>query len=898
LATGLDDAEAQRRLRVDGPNELETPKTRSWWSRIAAQFTDPLVLLLLGAIAISLVAWWLEEEGGFPVDAIVIAVIVILNAGLGAVQEERAEAAVAALTRMTAARATVLRGGRRSSIPSRDVVAGDVLLIEEGDAVTADARVVTSTSLSVAEASLTGESEAVAKSTDRVGRDAALGDRTSMVFAGTAAVAGHGTALVTGTGMTTEVGHIATMLNETERLPTPLEREIAHVGKVLGIAVVLISLIVIGTSLVVSDINGASDVVEVLLIGVSLAVAAVPEGLPAVLSIVLAIGVQRMAGRHALVKRLASAETLGSATVICTDKTGTLTRSEMTVREVITADDRVEIDAVGYDPTLLVTDRALHPSVVAALAAGAQASNANVIHSESGWTAVGAPTEAAVVVAARRLGWDESTAATRLDEIPFSSERKRMSVLVDGADGPQHLIKGAPDVVLDLCSQELRTDGVSMLSDDRRERWSNEIDRLADGAMRTLAIAGRHHSGEGLSEADESGLTIFGVIGIIDPPRPEAIAAVRETHAAGIRVVMITGDHPRTAGQIAADIGIAARGARVLTGPELELMDDAALAEAAASTDVFARVAPAHKLRLVEALQARGEVVAMTGDGVNDAPALKAADIGTAMGITGTDVARDASDMVLTDDNFATITAAVAEGRSIFHNIKSFLRYLLSSNIGEVFTMFFGVVLAGVLGLTGNAAVIAPLTATQILWINLLTDTGPALALGVDPGEPDLMQRVPRPLGSRVIDAPMQHGILLVGLTMAVATLTTLDAYLPGGLIDGSSSLDKARTAAFTVLVLAQLFNCFSARSDTLSAFHHWAINRWLLLAVAGSVALQLAVVYLPFLQEAMGTASLSATDWVLTVAMASTVLWVAEVRKWLRRRATGVTGSAAPRRA
>ncbi len=881
-SVGLTESEADRRLRADGPNALDAHETRSWWSRVAAQFADPLVLLLLGAIAISLVAWWLEEEGGVPVDAIVIAAIVVLNAALGAVQEERAEAAVAALAEMAAAKATVLRSGRRQTIATRDVVAGDVLIIEDGNAIAADARVVSSASLRVAEASLTGESAAVEKAVASVDPETALGDRSSMLFAGTAAVAGHGIALVTGTGMRTEVGHIARMLSETDRLPTPLEREIGRVGKLLGTAVIIISLVVIGATLVVSEIESAADVIDVLLIGVSLAVAAVPEGLPAVLSIVLAIGVQRMAGRNALVKRLASAETLGSATVICTDKTGTLTRSEMTVREIVTADDTLIIDEVGYDPTVLPAKSNAHPLITAAVAAGAEASNAHVVRGESGWEAVGAPTEAAVVVAARRLGWQEPDRAERADEVPFSSERKRMSVLTNNGT---HLVKGAPDVVLALCAAEQTASGPSPLDDDRRRWWDSQIDRLADGAMRTLAIAKRDHAGGPLSEADERDLTVLAVVGIIDPPRPEAITAVAETHGAGIRVVMITGDHPRTAGQIAADIGIAERGAPVLTGPQLEDLDDAALAEAAATTDVFARVAPAHKLRLVEALQARGEVVAMTGDGVNDAPALKAADIGTAMGVTGTDVAREASDMVLTDDNFATITAAVAEGRSIFHNIRSFLRYLLSSNIGEVLTMFLGVVLAGVLGLTGGAAIVAPLTATQILWINLLTDTGPALALGVDPGEADLMQRPPRSLGSRVIDATMQRGIGLVGLTMAVATLITLDAYLPGGLIEGSSSLTEARTSAFTVLVLAQLFNCFSARSDSVSAFHHWAINRWLLIAVAGSLVLQFAVVYLPFLQEAMGTTGLSAADWLVATAAASSVLWVAELRKCLRRR-------------
>ncbi len=892
---GLSSTEAAERLRAFGPNELIGEDTPGWLQRIAAQFADPLVLLLLAAITVSLLAWQIDDEGGLPFDAIAIGMIVALNAAIGAIQEDRAERAVAALAAMAAAQARVIRDGKLVQIPTREVVIGDTIVLEEGDAVPADARLFEAHTLRVSEASLTGESESVVKTIEPVLPDTPLAERHSMVFSGTAAVSGRGRAAVTATGMGSEVGHIATLLSETERLPTPLEREIARVGRVIGLAVVVIAVMVVGVTLIASDIDNATDLVEVLLIGVALAVAAVPEGLPAVLSIVLAIGVQRMASRNALVKRLASAETLGSASVICTDKTGTLTRSEMSVRTIVTAGGAMEIVGRGYEPKGelridggVPSDERRHVAR-AMLRAGALASNATIAEEDGRWLAVGNPTEAAIVAAAARVGVESRELdASRLAEVPFTSDRKRMSVLVRASDaggGVEHLVKGAPDVVLDLCEAEQTTAGPVALTEERRGWWQSQIDALADQAMRTLAIAVGHEDGGSITEANEAGLTILGVVGIIDPPRQEAGPAVAATRAAGIRVVMITGDHPRTASQIGSELGIAAAGAPAVTGPELDNISDEELVDVVNDTSIFARVAPAHKLRLVGALQQQGHVVAMTGDGVNDAPALKAADIGTAMGVAGTDVAREAADVVLTDDNFATITAAVAEGRAIFHNIRSFLRYLLSSNIGEVFAMFFGVLLAGALGLDGSAAVIAPLTATQILWINLLTDTGPALALGVDPGEDELMLRPPRRPGDRVIDITMQRGILLVGATMAVATLAMLDAKLPGGLIDGSSDLDEARTAAFTVLVLAQLFNCFNARSDLVSAFHRWASNRWLLLAIAGSLGLQFLVVYLPSLQDAFSTAPLSVGDWLAATALASSVLWVSEIRKALRRR-------------
>lgn len=913
---GLGPSEARLRLDRDGPNELTGAPRRSWITRLAEQFADPLVLLLVAAIVVSLLAWWLENEPGLPFDAIVIGVIVALNAAIGAVQERRAEQAVAALQEMAAARAVVVRGGDVVRIPSREVVVGDLLVLEAGAAVPADARLITGSSMAVSESSLTGESESVRKGPEPVEAEAALGDRSSMVFAGTVVTEGRGRAVVTATGMDTEIGRIATLLGETERRATPLEREIAAVGRYLGLAVVVTAAIVVVAILAVSDIESAADLVDVLLIGVSLAVAAVPEGLPAVLSVVLAIGVQRMARRNALVKRLASAETLGSATVICTDKTGTLTRGDMTVQAVLVAVGEVEIvsgDVSEADTGEGGAGEDVPPAEVAeVLLAGAVASN--VVLVVDGYETVihGDPTEVALVRAALDTGISPVRLSRfeRILEIPFSSDRKRMSVLVvDRGSGDERALlitKGAPDLLLDRCVAENTASGERELTDGDRLRWRERIESLADRAMRTLAVARRPVPDTPVPDPSvtfetdvrylperptavvtdspedlETALTLLGVVGIIDPPRPGAAESVARARRAGIRVIMITGDHPRTALGLAREVGIAGPDDTAVTGPELERATDEELRRLVQDAVVFARVAPVHKLRLVEALRNEGEIVAMTGDGVNDAPALKAADIGTAMGVAGTDVAREAADMVLTDDNFATIVAAVAEGRGIFHNIGSFLRYLLSSNMGEVMTMLGGVVLAGVLGLSGNGdAIVAPLTAAQILWINLLTDTGPALALGVDPIDPELMNRPPRAPGDRVIDATMWSGVLLVGLVMAAVTLATMDWYLPGGLIEGSASLIRARTAAFTVLVLAQLFNCFNARSDRVSGFHHWAVNRWLLVAVAVSLALQIMVVHIPLLNEAFGTVPLTAGDWLRCTLLAGVVLGAGELRK------------------
>ena len=908
-ATGLGADDVTRRRAVFGPNMLHTRPPEPGWRRFLRQFTDPLVILLIVAAAIALVAWIVEHDEALPFDAIVIALIVLANAVLGHVQQARAAQAVAALRQMAAPTAQVIRDGVVMAIPASDVVPGDVLTLAEGDAIVADARLIEGASLMVSEASLTGESEPVAKDPAPVDGAAPVAERQSMVFSGTGVTRGRGRAVVTSTGMRTEMGHIATLLDRTEDVTTPLQREVGRVGRMLGVAVIAITMVVVAAIMLTGTPDTVGEFVAVLLIGVSLAVAAVPEGLPAILSIVLALGVQRMAKRNAIVKSLPSVETLGSASTVCTDKTGTLTKNEMTIQRIVTASGTVAVSGTGYEPSgeLIVDASSATPDVlrdeaVAVLRAGALSNDATMRLVDGMATVTGDPTEIAFLVAEAKTDADRTgppQTFARIGEIPFTSERKLMSTVQhDPATGDRLLVtKGAPDVLLALCTAEQVAGRTRPLTAERRAQIAQQVDGLGDLALRTLAVAHRPLADdEDLDERPEAerDLIHLGVVGIIDPPRTEALHAIADAHTAGIRVVMITGDHPRTAVRIATELGITDDPSAVLTGTDLDAMDDDARTAAIVRTNVFARVAPEHKLRIIDALHADGQIVAMTGDGVNDAPALKAADIGVAMGRTGTQVAQESSDVILADDNFATIISAVREGRAIFANIRTFLRFLLSSNIGEVFTMFFGVVLAGLIGLSASGDSIAvPLLATQILWINLLTDTAPALALGVDPPMGDLMRRAPRALHARVIDRAMWAGILIVGATMALATLFALDLSLPGGLVDGSNSVDHARTMAFTTLVFAQLFNCFNARSDHRSAFHRPFSNPLLWGAIVLSTVLQVAVVVTPFLNDAFSTTPLGLADWLWCIALASAVLWVDELRKVLvRRRASVVRDS------
>lgn len=917
--TGLNAQEAASRLAQNGLNELRAAPPVPAWRRALAQFQDPLIYLLLAAVAVAVVAWWVEgadaQERGWPVDAIVIAAVVLLNAVIGHVQEAKAQNAVAALAKMTAATAGVLRDGKPQRVPSAELVRGDVLVLAEGDAVGADARLVQATTLRVQEAALTGESEAVLKATATLPQPAALGDQLDMVFKGTAVAQGTGRAVVTATGMDTQMGKVAALLDATAEEPTPLEKEVARIGRTLGLAVVAIAIVVVGTILLISEIRNTADVVHVLLLGVSLAVAAVPEGLPAILAVVLALGVQRMAKHHAIVKNLSSVETLGSASVICSDKTGTLTRSEMTIERVMTASGDTHVTGVGYAPEGKVhqvqqagqtelpdlVEGPLRDETIVVLSGGSLAGNADLRRTEGGeWEIHGDPTEAAFLVAERKLGVTERRERRfeRVGEVPFTSERKLMTTIErdhEHGDALVAITKGAPDVLLGRCTQVRVGMEVVALDEALRARLLADVDTLTDAALRTLAVAYRpllpDEAGEDQANAEalERELIFVGTVGMIDPPREEAAVAIREARRAGIRVVMITGDHPKTAARIAADLGIVDAGSPALTGAEIDALDEAAFAEAVRETSVYARVAPAHKLRIVDAMQADGNIVAMTGDGVNDAPALKAADIGIAMGVTGTEVTKEAAKMILADDNFATIVEAVREGRAILDNIRKFLRYLLSSNMGEVLTVFLGVVGAGVIGLKSTeadtgGAVVLPLLATQLLWINLITDSAPALAMGVDPATDDLMARKPRHVNERLIDARMWSSVIQTGLVIALVSLLTMDFYLPGGLIAGTGDLTTARTAGFTVLVFTSLYTCFTARSDTTSAFAHLFVNPWLWGAVSLSLVLQVAVVHVPFLNIAFGTAPLALDQWLVCAAMASVVLIYSEGQKLLRR--------------
>ncbi len=921
LEKGLSTHEAAARLAKNGPNELQSAPSVPAWRRVLAQFQDPLIYLLMAAIAVALVAWGVEGWKGWPVDAIVIAIVVILNGALGYLEEAKARDAVAALARMIEASSGVMRDGHVVRVPSAQLVTGDLLVLAEGDSVGADAQLIQVASLRVQEASLTGESEAVLKDIAALPNSVAvaLGDRLNMVFKGTAVVQGTGRAVVTATGMATEMGAIASLLTATPEEPTPLEKEIRRIGRFLGIAVVVISLLVVGTILWISDIQSTGDVVTVLLFGVALAVAAVPEGLPAILSVILALGVRRMAQRRAIVKKLSSVEALGATTVIATDKTGTLTRAEMTMEQIVTASGSTRVTGVGYAPEgqvesggAKITDGELLVEQTALLMYGCLASNATLrevkataqgAESSGEWQIQGDPTEAAFLVAERKLGVTELRIKrfTRIGEIAFTSVRKMMSTLQidhDHNDTAILITKGAPDVLLQRCTYiQIGTQTVA-LDGARRSQILAQVDALSDAALRTLAVAFRPltqvetpKAGAAPAGDIEHDLIWVGTVGMMDPPREEAAVAIREAHRAGIRIIMITGDHPRTAARIAADLGIGEAGQTVLNGLELDALDDTALTKAVGKTSVYARVSPAHKLRIVAALQADGQVVAMTGDGVNDAPALKAANIGVAMGITGTEVTKEAAKMILADDNFATIVDAVREGRRLFDNIRKFLRYLLSSNMGEVLTVFLGVVGAGVIGLnaatSGDGALVLPLLATQILWLNLITDSWPALAMGIDPPTDDVMTRKPRHMNDRVIGLRMWAGVLEIGLVIAIVVLLTMDMYLPGGLIEqsgGSGDIANARTAGFTVLVIAHLFQCFNARSETASAFQNLFVNPWLWGAVALSTLLQVAVVNLPFLNLAFSTVPLTLDQWLTCLGMASLVLVYSELRKLMAR--------------
>ena len=864
LRHGLDPAEAARRLTEYGPNELQAAQRISPWTLLLEQFKNVLILILLVAVVLSALL-------GHSVEAIVIGVIVLFAVLLGFVQEYRAERAIEALREMAAPTAGVLRGGAELDIPARELVPGDVILLSAGNKIPADARLIEAINLRVEEAALTGESMPIEKHTKVLAAgELAIADRKNMVYAGTAATYGRGRALVIATGMRTEFGQIAQLLQTIETGKTPLQQNLDRVGQVLARA----ALVIVAIIIVLGLLRG-QPFLDMLIFGIALAVAVVPEALPAVVTISLAIGVQRMVKRHALIRRLPAVETLGSVSVIGSDKTGTLTKDEMTARQIFTAGQLLEVSGAGYGPQGEFSRHGtiVEPSeaVVTLLRAATLCSDAHLVFSEPdrSWQLKGDPTEGALIVAAVKAGLRKAELDQefpRVHEIPFTSESKRMTTLHTVNGGVVAYAKGAPEIILESCAQQWTETGERPLDDRNRQTILDAAQQMASQALRVLAVAGKANA----TAADaEHEMTFLGLIGLIDPPRPEAKAAIETCRTAGIKPVMITGDHPVTARAIARELGLL-QTERVVTGAELEAMSDDVFEREVESIDVYARVSPAHKLRVVTAWQHKGHLVAMTGDGVNDAPALKKADIGIAMGITGTDVTKEAADMMLTDDNFASIVAAVEEGRGVFGNIKKYLMYLLSSNIGEIGLMTG----ASLLGLP------LPLSAVQILYVNLATDGLPALALAVDPPEDDLMRRPPRNSQTGIFTRPVVSLMVLGGLWSTLINLGLFNWAISSG-----RSLEQAMTMTFVSLVLIQFFKAYNFRSDRHSVLDRPFANKWLNRAVLWELLLLVLIVYVPFLQGAFGTYALPAEDWLLIIGLSFTVVPVLEAAKWLIRR-------------
>ena len=856
---GLSEQEARNRLARYGPNRLKAAASASAWRLLIAQFRNVLILTLLVATALSAFL-------GHALEAVAIAVIVLFAVLLGFFQEFRASKAIDALRSMAAPQARVLRDGRERLVPSEELVPGDIILLAAGDRVPADGRLLEAVNLRIEEASLTGESLPTDKDAAAVlPQETSVGERSNMVFAGTSAVYGRGRAIVTTTGMETEFGRIATLLQDVETQKTPLQVNLDRVGVSLFKAAVVIVLFIIAVGLL-----RGRPFIELLLFGIALAVAVVPEALPAVVTISLALGVQRMVRRHALMRYLPAVEALGSTTVICTDKTGTLTRDEMTVRSLYADGVFAGVTGSGYTPVgdLSISDEnSRHlPVFIRLLEAGALCNDARLTENDAGeWSISGDPTEAALIVAARKAGLDDNLLRARYlrtSEQPFSSELQRMLTVHRDGDHFIAFVKGAPETILSSSAYQLLSGGIVRLDPETKASILKEAERMSSDALRVLAVASTTETVEAGGADGE--LTFLGLAGMIDPPRAEAREAVRQCIEAGVRPVMITGDHPVTARAIASELGIFRHG-RVMTGSELHDLDQRELSEAVGTVEVFARVSPEDKLRIVEALQDAGEVVAMTGDGVNDAPALRKADIGISMGVTGTDVAREASAMTLTDDNFASIVAAIEEGRGIYDNISKYLTYLLSSNIGEL----------GLMMVATLAGLPLPLTAVQILYVNLATDGLPALALAVDPREPGLMNRRPRD-SKRGIFTP---ALLLLMFTGGIWS-TIINVALFQWAIASGRPLAEAMTMTFVSLVLVQFFKAYNFRSGIMSIARRPFANRWLNLAILWELGMLVAVVYLPFLTVPFGTFMMPVTDWVIITIGAMSVIPVIELAK------------------
>jgi Ca2+-transporting ATPase len=919
LERGLTQQEAQDRLAKFGANELTERPRPGFFALLWDQFNNYLVIILIIAALVSLAL-------GEYVDSIAIMFIVVLNAVVGVIQESKAEQALAALKKMSAPNAQVIRAGHQVTVPGREIVGGDIVLLEAGNFVPADLRLVESVNLKVEEASLTGESVPVEKKAGVVlDKEIPLGDRKNTAFMGTLITYGRGKGLVTGTGMNTQIGLIAEMIQSFESEDTPLQKKLEHLGKVLGTACLAICALVFIYGLfrdthIMEALNGGflnyleaekKDIINLFMTAVSLAIAAVPEGLPAIVTICLALGMQRMIKHHALIRKLPAVETLGCATVVCSDKTGTLTQNQMTVVQGWAGGKRFRVTGEGYDPNgqFFMDGRPFDPRTdpdATVLLHGALVCNDAKLEERSdeagkrAWQIIGDPTEGAMVVVAAKSGYrrdDMEKALPRNQEIPFDSDRKRMTTIHshDGAKAAAStsgfayppvfaFVKGAPDVILDLCGHTLEAGQAVGLTEDQRRAILEQNRDMASNALRVLGVAYRplpEVPASVTAETVEKDLVFVGLLGMIDPPRPEVVEALKVARGAGLKSIMVTGDYKDTAEAIARDIGLLTPGGLVLTGPEIEKLSDEELAARADKLDVCCRVSPQHKTRIVEALKSRGHVVAMTGDGVNDAPALKRANIGVAMGITGTDVAKQTADMVLTDDNFASIVAAIEQGRIIYSNIRKFVYFLLACNVGEIL-IIFGAMLIGLP---------IPLRPVQLLWLNLVSDGAPALALGLEKGDPDIMKHRPRSPTEPVINRDMAIGIGVVGVVDAIAILTVF--YL--ALQRYPDQLVAAQTIAFVTLCSSELIRAFTARSEYHSIFSIGVFsNRWMVWAVGVSFLLVLMVVYVPFLQPFFDTVPLTAGDWLFMLPFFFASPVAMELLKvYFRKRAAGTLETA-----
>ncbi|WP_437535333.1 HAD-IC family P-type ATPase [Sorangium sp. So ce726] len=885
---GLAGDEAARRLKDVGPNVIQRAKGDGPLKLLFRQINDPLIYVLLASAALAMAM-------GEAIDGAVVLAVVVLNTAIGFVQELRAGKAIEALVDMVPQTATVVRGGQRSVIPAADVVPGDVVVLDAGDKVPADARLLSVKNLHVDESALTGESVPSDKHIAAVSEDAGVGDRKNLAFGGTLVTSGAATAVVVATGAATELGRISSMLHEATEIETPLTRSMAKVGRVLTIAIVAVALLIVGVAL----LRGYPPV-DAMLAGISLAVAAIPEGLPAIITISLAIGVQRMARRRAVIRKLPAVETLGSTGVICSDKTGTLTRNEMTVRALWTpaagaqgeaafeqAGAALEVTGVGYAPEgELRRDGApvgeVPDAVRALLRAGLLCNDARMTREGDACGIEGDPTEGALVVAAQKLGVDvEGTRREhpRVDVVPFSSERQLMATLHEVPGGDRVIfMKGAPEAVL----------GRAAIGEAGRAQVMAQVEAMAAQGMRVLAVASRP-AGRDAASLDEEhlpeGFELLGLEGMIDPPRPEAIDAIKACHAAGITVKMITGDHLATARAIGGQLGLVRDGARAMNGTELSRLSEDELRAAATSTHVFARVAPEHKLRLVKALQAEGKVVAMTGDGVNDAPALKQADIGVAMGITGTAVSKESADVVLTDDNFASIRSAVEEGRRVYDNLVKSLAFVLPTNLGEALILLVAVMSFPIVG----GAPLMPITAVQILWVNLVATVALSLPLAFEAMEKDVMSRPPRDPGEPILSrfVLVRTAIVAVLMTAGAIGLFFYEYFteVRGGVVS-EIAYREAQTAAVTTVVLFQIFyvlNCRSLRDSMLKI--GLFSNPWVYVGIGALLALQLCFVYAPFMHTLFGSAPLSLDAWVKSTLVAMSILPVMSVERWWRTR-------------